>query len=40
MEIYSDPALQAELAYRHERLVTSRGTRATRRAWRAARRRG
>jgi hypothetical protein len=40
MDIYQDPALQAELAYRHERLVTSRGTRATRRVWRAARRRG
>ena len=40
MESYYDPALQAELAYRHERLAASRGSGSARRARRAARRRG
>ena len=40
MESHTDPWLQAELAWRHERLVASRGTGPTRRARWAGRRRG
>lgn len=40
MESYPNPALQAELAWRHERLTASRGTGTPRRARWAGRRRG
>jgi hypothetical protein len=40
MDSYPDPWLQAELAWRHERLVASRGTGQGRRTRWAGRRRG
>jgi hypothetical protein len=40
VESYYDPWLQAELAWRHERLAASRGTGPSRRQRRAARRSG